>query len=240
MLDDPAFAANLSRLGPDSTIAAFAHAGRCVEIAKQFVPPRDLAEVEPWLGVLDQTVASMVLTHSGEVFRFSAMVAGMPDVGDLVTQLIHEEVGTARVGRQSPDMDDLLEEFRTLAVGQEDHAAAVAVGELILKEAHDAAGPLNNFAWALLTEQQYEDRFDELALRLSERSNEISGHRVWQYVDTLAWAKFKTGDAQAAAELEKKALALCDDEGGTAELKKALAEFEAALDRPTVLQRTPR
>jgi len=123
-----------------------------------------------------------------------------------------------------------LEKFRILAVGQENRAAALAVGELILKKAHDAEGTLNNFAWALLTEEQYQDRFDELALRLSERSNEISGHRVWQYVDTLAWAKFKTGDAQAAVELEKKALALCDDEGDTAELKKALAEFEAALD----------
>jgi len=239
ILDDPTFAANLSRLGPHSTIAVFAHAGRCVEIAKQFAPPCDLAEVEPWLGVLDETVASMVVTHSGEVFRFSAMVTGMPDVGDLVTQLIVEEVGTARAGRESPDIDHLLKKFRILAVGQEDRAAALAVGELILRKAHDAEGTLNSFAWALLTEEQYQDRFDELALRLSERSNEISGQRVWQYVDTLAWAKFKTGDAQAAVELEKKALALCDDDGDTAELKKALARFEAALDQRGVLEKTP-
>lgn len=275
ILDDPTFAASLSRLGPDSTIAMFAHAGRCVEIAKQYAPPRDLAEMEPWLGVLDETVASVVVTHSGEVFRFSAMVSGMPDIGDLVTQLILdqrqkqqarqaaakqrreqrrqlsrltsserwgealEQVDSLLADRESPDVNLLLEKFRILAVGQENRAAALAVGELILKKAHDAEGTLNNFAWALLTEEQYQDRFDELALWLSERSNEITGHGVWQYVDTLAWAKFKTGDIQAALELEKKALALCDDEGETDELKKALAKFEAALDQSGVVEKTP-
>jgi len=267
ILEDPTFAASLSRLGPDSTIAMFAHAGRCVEIAKQFAPPQDVAELEPWLGVLDETVASLVVTHSGEVFRFSAMVSGMPDVGDLVTQLILdqrqkqqarqaaakqrreqrqqlsvlmrtqrwdealEQVDTLLAAPDSPALNLLLEKFRILAVGQEDRAGALAVGELILKKAHNAERTLNNFAWALLTEEQYQDQFDELALRLSERSNEITGHQVWQYVDTLAWAKFKTGDIQAALELEKKALALCDDEGETGELKKALARFKDALNQ---------
>ena len=47
------------------------------------------------------------------------------------------------------------------------------------------------------------------------------------FVDTLALAMFRTGDADDAVELEKKAIELCGSCGGLGELQKVLARFEA-------------
>ena len=88
---------------------------------------------------------------------------------------------------------------------------------------------LNSFAWALLTEDQYADsgEYDKLALRVSARSNELTDHKNWMFVDTLALARFRTGDVDEAVELEKKAIKLCGSCGGLGELKEVLARFEA-------------
>jgi hypothetical protein len=259
ILDDPTFAGSLKQLTPDSTIAAFVHPGRCAKIAKQFAPPAEIAEIEPWLDVLDETVASFVVTHSCQVFRLSAMVTGIPDISDMVTQLIRrerqknqltrlvhdgqwdqalEQVEGLSSAKTASDVGLLMQKFRIQAVGQGDRDAALATGKAILDKAGDDARLLNNLAWDLLTEEQYEDQYDELALRISQRSNELTDHGVWQYVDTLALAKFKTGDAAAAIELEKKALSLCNDASQTLELKKALARFEAALKQADIADKT--
>ena len=78
-----------------------------------------------------------------------------------------------------------------------------------------------------MTEKQYGGSFSELALVLSERSNEMTDYENWMYLDTLALAQFETGDAESAVEFETKALKECGDCGGAKDVKKALARFEA-------------
>jgi hypothetical protein len=81
----------------------------------------------------------------------------------------------------------------------------------------------------LLTEDEFEGRFDELALKLSRRSNELTDYESWIYVDTLALALFKTGDTRGAVDMEKKALALCGNGDRRQEVEAALERFQAAL-----------
>jgi len=107
--------------------------------------------------------------------------------------------------------------------------AARACAKAFLERAHDKATALNNFAWALLTEDQYDDAYTGLALKMSERSNELTKYENWAFLDTLALAKFKSGDAKTAVELEKKAIEHCGGRG-KAELEKALAKFEKTLN----------
>ena len=76
----------------------------------------------------------------------------------------------------------------------------------------------------------FEDHFSELALKMSQRSNELTNHENWAFVDTLALALFKTGDVSGAIDMEKKALALCRDDSSRGEVKAALERFEAALE----------
>jgi tetratricopeptide (TPR) repeat protein len=132
------------------------------------------------------------------------------------------------LGKEADSADLLRKKFRILAVGLKDRTAALACGEALFKKLHTHANALNSFAWALLTEGQYGGDYSELALQFSERSNEITKLGTWQYVDTLALAKFETGDAEKAVELEKKAIELS---GGSsaAELQAALARFEKGV-----------
>ena len=125
------------------------------------------------------------------------------------------------------NLDLLRTKFDVLALHKKDLEAANACGALILDLASEDATYLNNFAWALLTEQRYEGRHGDLALKLSQHSNKLSGHKNWMFVDTLALARFETGDVQAAITLENKAIKLSK---GTRvdELRAALVRFEAA------------
>ncbi len=252
ILDDDAYAVSVSHLGPATTKAVFVHAGRCAQIAKRFMPPSELEEAAPFLALLSDTVASVVVEHSDDMFRFSTVVTGIPDVGDMVAQLItqehRKEAGHAHVkramrekhwgealqaiesqlGKGSEDMKLLQAKFEILAVRRKDQAAAITCGEAIFKKAHDNARTLNNFAWALLTEDQYGGAYTDLALKMSERSNELTKYENWAFLDTLALAKFKAGDVESAVGLEKKAIEHCGGQGKT-ELEKALAKFEKAL-----------
>ncbi len=252
ILDDAAFATSLSRVGPDTTQAFFVHPGRALQIAKPFMSAEEAAEIGPFLSALSDTVASIVVDHADGAFRFSTEVTGIPRVGELVTQLIEREKGrhqanaslakATSAGRwgealsladdllsNEPDCVDLLsKKFHILSVGQEDHVAARACGDKIYEANFDDAKALNNFAWALLTEDQYNHAYNELALKLSQRSNELTDLGSWGYVDTLALAKFETADVEKAVELEKKAIELSGGRG-VAGLQAALARFEKGL-----------
>jgi hypothetical protein len=251
VLNDRAFTASLEQISSDTTKAVFVHAGRCAKIARGFMSERERAEIAPFMSVLSDTVASLVVDHSDNVLRFSVSVTGIPDIGDLVAELVTQE---ARQGAErsrltramrSGDWDAALElvhkqlkeapgdvkavrtKFKILAVGKKDHQAAVDYAKSVLESGRLGATALNGFAWVLLTEKHYGGSFSDLALSFSERSNKMTDYENWMFLDTLALAKFETGDAESAIELETKALEECGDCWGANDVKKALARFEA-------------
>jgi len=226
ILQDPAFAKSLERLGADATFALYAHPGRCAELAKPFMSPSDIAEMQPVVDLMTDTVASVVMEHSNETFRFSSMVTGLPNIGPFVSQMITME---QQRGQQARESQQVWQKFKAFAIQKRDYEAALATGERLFEQLHDDAHSLNNRAWALLTEDKYQGHFDELALKFSQRSNELTEHGNWAYVDTLALALFKTGDAAQAVEMEKKALALCGDGPGRKDVEAALERFQAAI-----------
>ena len=252
VLDDPAFAKSLTRLGADTTKALFVHPGRCAQIAKRFMGPAEIAEMKPVVAAMTDTVVSAVVDHSQGLFRVSAMVTGIPDVGVLVGMKLaeeerrHEARARLKHAKQTQDwseahqaietmlaenpgnVDLLMQKFRILAVGMKDRNAALACGEAFFEAAKDKATLLNNAAWALLTEEKLKGRYGDLALKLSQRSNELTKHGNWMFVDTLARAKFQTGRVEEAIKLQKKAIELSNGQG-LEEMQAALDRFEKAL-----------
>jgi hypothetical protein len=255
VIDDPGFASLLARLGPHTTVALLAHAGRCAAIARPFLSPSDAAKFEPVAELLTRTSAFVTVDHSDRLLRLSVAVAGVPDVSGLVSKLLTEErqrerseqavaraIGAKQWDKALAMLDSQLAEqpnsasvlqrkFDLLAVNKQDPAAALAVAESLSLALWDDATALNNFAWALLTEKQYGQRFNDLALRLSHRSNELTKQGNWAYVDTLAHAEFETGDVEKAIELEQKAIKLSKTKAngaGFADLEKALRRFQGA------------
>ncbi|MCH7872513.1 MAG: hypothetical protein IID33_12505, partial [Planctomycetes bacterium] len=246
---DSAFASSLKRLNEKSTKGVFVHAGRCAQIAKMFMPPGELAEAKPLLDALENTVAAVVVEHSNEVFGISANVSGIPNIGDLVGMQLTMEANKQKKRKQLTKAmkegrwDDALAEvksqlaalpgspkllrtkFKILAVGIKDVDAARACSQSLYEKIKGNANALNGFAWALVTEDQYQGAYNDIALRFSEKSNEMTDHDRWAYLDTLAWAKFKNGDAEAAVKLEKKAIDRSNGHSAKT-LQKALAKFE--------------
>ncbi len=257
IVNDKAFASSLERVGPGTTKAFFVHAGRAAAVAKKFIPPSELKEAAPVMALLTDTTASLVVEHSDQQFRISTMVSGIPDVGDLVAAQLTREVARgqrhthvqraiksgdydkavkaidAQLEDEPENLGSLRAKFEILAVKKKDRDAAMACGKRILTAAYDDADTLNTIAWRLLTEDRYDGKYDALALKCSARSNKLSELKNWMYVDTLALAKFKTGDAEEAIELEKKALQLCDGCSGTDEIEKALAMFTGGDEEET-------
>jgi hypothetical protein len=254
IVDDPGFAPLIARLGPSTTFVVLADAGRCMQLARPFMPAEQVAQFEPVIGLLASTTGFFTIDQSDRVLRLSGGVTGVPNVSGLVNKMLTEQQQRQRQGREiaraigekkwdqalglidrklkeTPgDADVLRQKFDALAVHKQDTAAALAVADQLAEALNDDARALNDFAWVLLTDAQYGGRFNELALRLSRRSNELTAHKTWAYVDTLALAEFEAGSVEQAIELEEQAIKLSKTTAGgsgMADMQKALARFTA-------------
>jgi tetratricopeptide (TPR) repeat protein len=250
---DESLKAALGRTSGDTIKAVIVHAGRAARLAAAFMSERENEEAKPFVGLLDKTVAALIVDHSNDRFGVSLTITGLPNVGPLVTQALMQQAQQqeqrakldkairsdepdkalaaidAELAKKPESVELLRGKFKVLALKTKDREAAIACGASLFEQLKNDAKALNNFAWALLTEKPYGDEYTELALKFSQRSNEVSEFKNWAYLDTLAWAKFKTGDIEEAIALEKKAIDRSSGDG-TEELKEALAKFEAALD----------
>lgn len=151
-----------------------------------------------------------------------------------LTKAMHEERWNdalseveSQLAADTQSVTSLRTKFKVLAVGKKDGDAARTCADALYDAVNGDAKALNKFAWALLTEDQYGGAYDDIGLRFSTRSNELSDHENWMFLDTLALAKFKTGDAEAAVELERSAIEKCKG-NGKKELEGALVKFEKA------------
>lgn len=246
---DPAYGSCLRQIGNGTTMALMAHPGRCLRLARPFMSADDWTQAEPFAEAMTDTVAAISVLHSDTEFQFAARVTGLPNVGPLITRMIELErehdllrrelrqagrtgdwkaaLKTVQALRQrQPENADLLwREFEIRALRMQDVEATQTLGENLLAAWHDNPMMLNNRAWELLTNEDYGGRFADLALRMSRRSNELTNHRDWRYLDTLAHALYQTGDAPAAVDMEKRALELCKDAPGRRDLEAALERF---------------
>lgn len=102
--------------------------------------------------------------------------------------------------------------------------------EAIFEQQADDPLQLNNFAWALLTEERYGQHFGEAALEMSKRSNELTEFGNWFFLDTLGHAYFAAGELEQAIGVQRKAVEVAGDDSRAAQARKALEKFEAARD----------
>lgn len=93
---------------------------------------------------------------------------------------------------------------------------------------------LNSAAWFLLSAEPESARDAEGARRLAVRACEMErraeGSTLWMYLDTLALAHYRCGDARTAAEVQREALGSMPPEGEVyrEEMTSRLKEFEVA------------
>lgn len=246
VLDDDVFRDALQTLSRSSTFALVCNPGRTARMAQNFMSARDRAEMMSIASMLESTLVSLCVEHSSTRLALRARVAGIPDVSGLVAQVIDRErhgaghsvvqhvaapaehaqpvVAAAPAG----DLGSLRQQFEELATEPDQHAQAATLGARILELAGDDPTYLNDFAWALLTEERYHGAHAELAVDLARRANDLTGWKNWALVDTMALAVFEQGDVGKAIELEEKAVELAGDDPRAGEALKALEHFRAA------------
>jgi tetratricopeptide (TPR) repeat protein len=253
VLSDAAFKPGLKNIGDHTSKAAVVHAGRCFEVAKRYMSSGDIREAEPIVATMSDAVASLICHESDERFHLSLAVTGLPNLGPLLahelqlgdrTNQRQKKMKTAYKEKRFQDaleaVDALIAEnphdvglhqfkFRVLAVGLKDPDAARAWAEVYRTRFADNANALNVLAWRLLTEKQYEHQYNDVALTLAERACAVEPD--WAYLDTLARAKFDTGDVHAALELQERALAECP-KSRRGILQEPLARYRAAQQTP--------
>ncbi len=117
--------------------------------------------------------------------------------------------------------------FDMLLVDKKDESAAYAWGRQVLTGVgKDEPGALNQMAWSIVDpDSTIANRDLDLALKLAERSNELTGGKNAAVLDTVARVHFTRGDIEKAIEVQTKAAAIDKT------LEKALAEYREALAR---------
>ena len=92
VLTDEAFKPSLARLNEHSSKVLFAHAGRCVQVARS-VSGEDLEEIAPFEHLMDELVACFVTDESNSEFRLTVALTGIPEIGGVIEQLVHGHTG---------------------------------------------------------------------------------------------------------------------------------------------------
>lgn len=99
--DDPAFSRAIAQITPDASLAAVAHAGRCMQLASGFMEERESKALTPFMDQANQTVGALVFEQSATQLRASLRVTGLPKVDGLVAQLIEQRRAAAGFARRS-------------------------------------------------------------------------------------------------------------------------------------------
>jgi len=120
--------------------------------------------------------------------------------------------------------------YSILGTKKKDKEATLKAGAEIVAKSDDAQ-TLNELAWNMLTEDDWEDVRDiKLAKSAAKKAVDISKEKDPAILDTYARALADDGDIKGAIEVQKKAVELCKSdkqfERFQEDLEKALKEYE--------------
>ncbi len=259
VLQDELFHGTLSRLGEAPVAAMAVSPGRVARLAKAYVPPHEMREIAPYLGMLEDSVFSASVEHSDTTLALSMRLEGLPKVGVLVSEMVaarlHGARGHGGVNGSSfavrelpaePEYTEHKEKKGKIVAVERDPSLREAFDEMVKANQVEASRDLlnaltafhsdeplelNNLAWALLTEEHYGGHYHEEALKMAKTACEASEWGNWYYLDTLGVALFETGHLEKAVEVQSRAVEVADGAPGSEEVVANLKRFKRALKK---------
>ncbi len=112
----------------------------------------------------------------------------------------------------NPELADEYETLKFICLCNSGNIeAGLTLGQQLLEKYNDQADNLNNIAWEVIEpalKQDPDPRVAQLALKAAQRAVELTNSENHYYLDTLAEALYRTGDASAALATEEKAIAV--------------------------------
>jgi len=127
--------------------------------------------------------------------------------------------------RRTVTAEKLIREYYMIASTGLTNSRLAELGDQIITNATKYPSILNEFAWRILTDRTVKTKDYKLALRASQAAYELSGNLV-PVMDTYARALFQNGRHAEAIEMEKKAIAACDDTRFRPDLESVLLRFQ--------------
>lgn len=88
---------------------------------------------------------------------------------------------------------------------------------------------LNDFAWAILTDESIKQRDLPLATKLAKSAVDASEDKNAAILDTYAHALFDSGKVADAVAYQQKAIAVCENDSEKSELQDTLKKYQAAI-----------
>lgn len=238
VLDDPVYAEAIAEFGTGSTRGMALNLGRCSEIAQHFMSERERREMAPFAELARDTTLALNVQHTTNSMGVSGRLAGIPNVGPMISQLVEQELhGGRRAMRARPragvayaaDSVEAAEASDPRSVFDRLHhhgetASARKVVERIHRQSKNDPRTLNDLAWALLTEDVYSGQYDDVAMAMAHSANEASEWSNWYYLDTYATALFRHGKFEEAVKVQRRAV-----EAGASDPR--IGEAQANLER---------
>ncbi len=123
---------------------------------------------------------------------------------------------------------DYMNHFMQLSQSKSDEAAAFAQA-LVETVYKDQPSIYNSIAWTIVEEDGWSPAAVSFARDLAAKACEETEWKNAMVLDTLAWAQFRSGDAEAAIKTEMKALEMLSEEEAAhkADFEKAIETFKA-------------
>jgi serine/threonine protein kinase/tetratricopeptide (TPR) repeat protein len=129
-----------------------------------------------------------------------------------------------------------MKKIGDLANAEKAGSEAIELMRAVAERPGAGAYEWNDYANTLLKSEIESLRQPARALELALRANRATQESNALFLDTLAWAYFRTGDATAAVRAERQALSLVPEgnalgQGLRSELEQGLAQFETELKK---------
>jgi thiol-disulfide isomerase/thioredoxin len=142
---------------------------------------------------------------------------------------ILEEVLTGKLeiesARRTLVAEKSIQEYYRIAATGLTNSRMAELGDRIIPNAANYPSILNEFAWKILTDRTVRTKDYKLALRAARAAYEMNG-KIVPIMDTYARALFQNGYHAEAIEMEKKAIAACEDTHFRPELESILMRFQ--------------
>ena len=124
-----------------------------------------------------------------------------------------------------------LSKCNSLLTGKKDYDAAYGYSKKVIKKFKNNANVLNTLAWAIVGIEDLEDRFIELAMDATKKSNKLTKFKNPSFIDTLAAVYYKQGNLNKAVKWQEKAAELASDGPMGEGIRETLEEYRAEANK---------
>jgi thiol-disulfide isomerase/thioredoxin len=131
--------------------------------------------------------------------------------------------------KETVTLNKTFSDYFRAAAGQGDQTALPELAKKLAEAKTQNARLLNEWAWAILTDQRLKTHDVDLATKLAKAAVDISGGKDVSALDTYARAQFDSGKVNDAIETQQKAVAAAVDGQMRKELEATLKKYQEKL-----------